>query len=318
MANDGAGRSVLKWGCFGCLGCFGLLVALLLVAVGLGWLGARTAELEDAVLSRDLPSIDQSAPAQADGPAPPPGAPLVPGTLGPTAGRVVLDLAQAEFHLLPGEPGGQVRVEARYDKNAYELEETLERPPGDAWTYRVQFRRTRGGWVSGLRSLFGGISPKVTVRLPPDVPLDLDMNIRQGGAEIELGGLSLNSAKITVAQAGGAIAVSEPLRAPMRSFDLTARMGGMSVRSLGNASPAEVRVDCSMGGMELDLRGEWVQDAAIDLKTSMGGIQVHLPRDLPIRGVAGRGLREDVEPEVRLPTLTFSVDDDSSGEVEFD
>ncbi len=316
MASEGTGRTFLKWGCFGCLGCLGVVLVLFLVAVGVGWLSARSAKLEDEVLSRDLPPVATAAPSRADAPAAPSEAP--PAAEAAAAGRVVLDLAQAEFDVEPGEPGGKARVEAHYDKQVYELVETLEQPPDGPWIYRVGFERTGVGWALGLRELFGATATKVTVFLPPDVPLDLEIRIRQGGAKIELGGLWLTSVELDTAQGGGDLRVSEPLRAPMQRFDLTARMGGMSVRSLGNASPAEVRVDVSMGGMDLDLRGAWVRDAAIELKSSMGGLDVILPRDVAIRGVPGQGLPESPEPEVRRPTLTFSADDGGrSGGIQF-
>jgi len=312
MAEDGTGRSILKWGCFGCLGCLGVVALLVAVAVGVGWLSARNTKLEDQVVARDLPRAAEPEPEAP--PAEPAATAVTPAST--SAGRVILDLSQAEFHVQPGEPGGKVRVEASYDKRAHELEESLDEPPQGPWVYRIRFRQIGGGgWLRGL------FAPKtsVSIYLPPDVPLELELDVRQGGAQIELGGLWLTTARISTHQGGGEISVSEPLHAPMERFELSNQMGGMSVRSVGNASPAHFVAECSMGGMALDLRGAWVQDATIELDSSMGGLDVRLPRDLTLRGVPGREPAPGTapEPEVRRPILTFSVDPGASKNIKF-
>ena len=314
MAESEGGRAFLKWGCIGCLGCLGVIALLIGVAVGVGWLSARNVTLEDQVVERELPASEvESEEAESKAEGEPAATSVSPSST--TAGHVFLDLNQGEFHVEPGEPGAPLRVEASYDKKSHELEESLDQPADGPWTYRVRFRSIGGGgW---LRGIFAP-SPKVTVYLPPDVPLDLELDLAQGGAVVELGGLWLKTARITNSQGGFQISVSSPLHAPMESFELSASMGGMEIRELGNASPARLSVDCSMGGMSLDLRGEWVQDSTVELDASMGGLEVRLPRDVTVVGVPGReSALGSAEPEVRRPTLTFSVDAGAQKNIKF-
>jgi hypothetical protein len=96
-------------------------------------------------------------------------------------------------------------------------------------------------------------------------------------------------------------------------------MGGVAARSLGNASPGSLEVNFRMGGIDLDLRGAWRNDADIRIESRMGGGAVRLPRDARIEGLEEFG----VEPsglastaELPLPTLRFTVSS-SMGELEF-
>ena len=309
MAEKSTGLSILKWSAVGCGGCLGVIVLFGGIAVGVGYLGARNTKIEPHEVARDLPRPAETAPERE------PTATPAPEALAQAAGRVVLDLRQATFKIEPGEPGGKVRVEGNYDKKFHELEESLDEPLGHPWVYHVRFKQTGGGF---FHSVF---APKteVTIYLPPDVPIDLEVDVQQGGAAIELGGLWLTMARVSTVQGGCEVSVSEPMHAPMDRFDFSASMGGAALKSIGNASPAAFNATVSMGGMHVDLRGAWVQDAEIGLEASMGDMDVRLPRDVTMRGLPEEEAPLGVAPEaeVKRPTLTFSVDASAQKHVKF-
>jgi len=117
-------------------------------------------------------------------------------------GKVILDLAQGEFHLEPGEPGLGVMVKASYDASMFELSDESGILPDGRWVYSVTFHRT----ISGLQHLFrqlmdGGNDPVLNIYLPPDVPIELKFKVKQGGMEAELGGLWLTDADLKVTRA---------------------------------------------------------------------------------------------------------------------
>jgi hypothetical protein len=93
----------------------------------------------------------------------------------------------------------------------------------------------------------------------------------------------------------------------MERLSLNISMGGGEISTLGNASPRTLDVVHRMGGMELDLRGQWMQDSDISINSSMGGGLVRLPRNVEIRGLDGRRPGPPSSPEIKPPTLTFSV-----------
>jgi hypothetical protein len=189
--------------------------------------------------------------------------------------------------------------------------------PGQPWTYRVTFRRTGSWLVTALKELLGGTRPEVRVWLPNDTPLNLDLDVSQGGAEIELGGLWLTSADLNLDKGGCKLDISEPLHAPMERLQVRGSMGGLAATGLGNASPRRLEVDFSMGGMSLDLGGRWVRDSDVTIRTRMSGAAVQLPRDVNVVGLDRERFDLRERPEVPRPTLRFSVTTDERGELRF-
>jgi hypothetical protein len=147
----------------------------------------------------------------------------------------------------------------------------------------------------------------VRIFLPKQVPIDLELHLREGGLDARLGGLDLRSAEIDVAKGGFDLRFDEPVRIPMESLVLRGEMGGFALASLGNASPRRLAIDCRMGGMEADLRGTWVQDSEITIATQMAGGRVRLPRDVVVRGVPTSHVVLPEREGAKLPVLTVSV-----------
>lgn len=308
MASTGGGaRRWLNYGCFGCLGIVVLFVIVSVVISGIAYNRARNEEVEDRQLAREIP-----APA---GVIPPAQAAELP--LPETPGKVVLRLRQSEFRVVPAAEGEPIRVDARYDTKMYELQERFVPATGDAgWTYEVEFRRTTGSFLlAALKEAFGS-KPVVEVHLPEGVPFELDLDIMQGGAFVELGGLWITSARIKILQGGGAVRFSEPLQAPMETLAVEMGMGGGAIEGLGNASPRRLDLEWSMGGGAVNLDGHWLRDAEIHIDHRMGGLAVGLPDGVIVRGLDGFGIAPQATDDIPLPVLTFHVSAEM-GEIEF-
>ena len=284
-----------------------LLLVILLMAIfsGVAWQRVQSQEVKEEVLTHELPGTETAE-----------GIPDAPGDaerrtetleLGrPGTGRVILDLSGGGFYISPAEPGDPLTVKATYDANSYNLEEGFEEGDDGTWTYRVSFQRTGGMMMALLGQIFGGAEPEVHVYLPPDAPMALDVKLRTGGSEIELGGLWLTSAEIDFARSGVNLEIGEPLKQPMDSLTLRGSMGGFNAKRLGNASPRVLDVDLRMGGLNLDLRGQWMQDSDIRITWDMGGTNVVLPANVAIEGVEDH---QGIAPggEVPAPTLRFEL-----------
>ena len=301
----GSGKSWLKYGCLGCLGVLGLGIVILATVGGLAWQRAASIQNESQVLTQEVPAPATRALSPEEIAADLPDA--ARQLLGEaTPGRVILDFSQGDFHIEPGAPGEPVRVEASYDDDYYELEEHYEQDEGGGWTYLLRFQRTAPWSIIGtLSEFFSGTSPDVRVYLPADVLMALELDVKQGGTQADLGGLWLASADLSYEMGGIDVRIGEPLRAPIERLSIQGSMGGASFRSLGNASPRLLEVDFSMGGLELDLRGAWREDAEIDIKASMGGGAVWLPRDVTIEGLDEHDRTPRSEGD--QPTLKFTV-----------
>jgi hypothetical protein len=300
MAESRGGRKWLKCGCFGCLGIVAILIVSALVVFVVARMRVGSEEIAEPVLTPEIPAQEQL---------------LGVATETTGAGNVILDLRQGGFFIEPAASGEQLRIEARYDRKSCELQENFEPGTTEGWTYRIGFSCGDFSLTSILRQLLGGIKPEVRIYLPVDQPLSLDFDLSQGGSTIELGGLWLTSAKFASEMGGFELSVDEPLRVPMERMTISGSMGGFAISSLGNASPRLLDVDFKMGGMELDLRGSWLQDSDITIKGSMGGGVVQLPRDVLIEGLDAGRLEVGEAAEIKPPTLRFTTSIDQ-GELE--
>ena len=302
---DKDGASWLRYGCFGCLGVVLLAVLLVIGVTGLAALKARDEKVTERELIPPISAPDSTATES------------VEIETGDSGGRVVLSLFHAEFEVLPADPGDPLRVEASYDENAYELVERFDDNGETGWVYEVTFRRTGGQLMTRLKQMFSGSQPRVVVYLPRDVKIDLDLETQQGALVTNLGGLWLGSAEVRLEQGGFQLSFDEPLREPMDRLAIDFSMGGGQKAMIGNASPAVLDLEISMGGAEIDLRGQWAQDSAIALDTRISGALVRLPREVLIEGIDREGLTVEKDAEVRLPKLTFDISADDLGDVDF-
>lgn len=290
-------RGCLKTGLFGCLG----IIVIFIVFVGgtalVAWNRSGKVQIEDKVL----------APATAGAPTEVRGAKVTEVPAG--IGRVVLDLSQGEFQIHSGPSGSNVRVEAVFDSESYQVEDYFQSQPDSSWVYGIRSKRT----ISGLQALFRQLmtdakSPKIDIYLPADVPLELQVLVEEGGFEADLGGLWLTNADFRYKKGGFELEISEPLKEPMDSLTIRGSMGGFEASRLGNASPRVLEVVCRMGGADIDLRGAWSRDADIRLDLAMGGIGLQVPTDVQIEGLEspGKTLKTD-QGEVPQPVLRFTT-----------
>ena len=296
-----------KWALYGCLGCLGIVVLLVLcgaIIVGVAYVQVGKEQVEQHLSTQELPTFVAAEAENTEQLAPV-----------PQAGRVVLDLTRTEFHIRPLQPGEEMRVEATYDKNSFELIESLEQTEGEGWTYRVRFAASGSNMMALLKQLFGGIKPEVSVFLPTDVPIHLELELSEGGGDLDLSGMWLTELDVQFNKGGLELSVDEPLLYPAERISLQGAMSGMDISRLGNASPRRLDVGLEMGGLNLDLRGQWLNDSDISITTHMGGTAVQLPRDVTIIGLDSGGLQIPKETEIPLPTLRFTTSV-TSGEIE--
>lgn len=287
MARRGGWLRYLRLGCLGTVAL--TLVAALFVSF-LALVTARPVQVEDHVLTPALPS-----PAAGEIPA---------------GGRVTLVIGEAELEVEPVVADEPFRIEARYDVNAFALEEELDpgASGGGPWTYRATFRRgDRAGILAGLVSRVRGSAASLHVFLPAGVPLDLDLDMREGGAVLRLGGLWLRTAGIQVESGALDLDVQEPMQEPMESLSIRSARGGCLLNRLGNASPRRLEVSYRMGAIDMDLGGQWLEDAEIEIDGGVGGGVVHLPSGVVLEGLdLGEELPPDASEPAR-PILSFSV-----------
>jgi hypothetical protein len=283
----------IRKGCFACVGAgaLGLLIAFVL---GGTFLVQHLSECaQETRLTQEI-------------------GPSASGTPFERPGEVALSLSSAAVTVKAGPAGKPIRVESDFDPDVFRLEQGYEEDGSERWSYRLDFHEKTVLHVSVVSIWLGKRSPEVRITLPRDVPLALDVQMRGGYLSLDLAGLALTAANIELDRGSLGVVVSEPLSKPVERLSLKGRIGTMQLLSLGNASPRELHVQHGVGAALVDLGGNWVADADIDLRAAMGNIELRLPRGVNMEGLDPSVLRLDnpAGEEISPPTLRISTDTD--------
>lgn len=306
--NSRTGSTLLK-GC--AAGCLALLALGALFGVWI-WMAAKDAvdqpsTPEENRTVRELPPI---APAP-DQPSSPAGT-RAPGEVPTTgaSGRLVLDLSMGEFEVVPIPAGEALRVESRYDTSRFRLTESFDTGADGRWTQRITFgpkRKFLIGQVDAGENL-------VRVFVPAGHRFDLEAELTMGESRLDLSTLNLGRVELELSMGDHRVEINSPGLAPADSFVVDSKMGQMTFRGLGWASPASARFDHSMGELDLSLDGSWQGDAKVDLDATMGPIRLRVPEDVDLRleattvKIGSRNQDERPAPPPGAPVLTVTSD----------
>lgn len=306
-----SGARWLLWGCLGCFGLMGLAVAVLAVLVVVPFTVDRPApEPVHRQATPELPPPPEPVAVPPDSPSP--GSVTLPEVPPDEALVVDLDLGMGTFVIEPAAAGEPLQVEADYDEANFELEEGFD---AEINTYRVRFG-ARGGSVFRWFGDTDASDNRVTVRLPADRPLNLDLDIGVGESTIDLGGLWLIGLELDTGPGEHRLDFSRPLRAPLEALEVDGSVGEVVLANLGNASPARLKVNQGIGDMTVDLHGAWQRDARVSVDLGIGECRVRVPEDVRVdleRSGVGlgetqlRGLSRREPPPEGAPTLTLEL-----------
>jgi hypothetical protein len=271
-----------KVGLFAGIGCFSF-VALLVVGFAIAVFYARStlADLGDTTPKQVERTVAiQTQPTTAE--APPPGTKPAPAGANQPM-QLNVDLQEGVFEIKPGEPNGRVRVEGRFSEALYELTQQTDTQNGKPRT-TIRFRSKAPMWARMLAGLGNDNSdrPRLTLLIPPAVPIELSLNVSMGESRIDLGGLTLSELGLDLAMGNHEVDFSAPVVDGMTRLRLSARMGNVRVENLGNARARSVDASGSMGNLTADLGGDWRQgsEAELSFTQSMGQVRVDVPTNV--------------------------------------
>jgi len=279
--ETGSSRGCFRNGCIGCLVVVGgpIVLGVLLALINLA-VGTPDVSIESRELSRQV-----EFPAGISKPGDP-STPLqeitIPAeVIASHAGRVVLNLSEGKFTIVPGAPGEPIRVEGEFDTGSYELTEQYS-PSGElGWTYQVDFGAKRSLWLRLFSS--DNIENEIRIVLPRDIPISLQGSIGLGETEMELGGLWLLDADLEFSSGEHQVRFSEPLLMPARSVAMSGSYGVIDIDSLGNASPERAVISHNAGQLHVGLDGNWRNDSSVDIKSNFGELRVGAPGDARLK-----------------------------------
>jgi len=126
-------------------------------------------------------------------------------------------------------------------------------------------------------------SGELRVELPHSIPLDLDMEFGGTQATLELGGLTLQSARLDFGATEGTLAFTTPNRVRMRELDVSVGAAEFTARNLANANADLIRVRGGVGTVDLDFGGRWTHDLEVSTRLAIGGLTLRVPDDVGLR-----------------------------------
>jgi hypothetical protein len=197
--------------------------------------------------------------------------------------QLTVDLQEGSFDIKPGEPNGRVQVEGRFSEALYELTQQTETQNGKPRT-TIRFRSKAPAWARMLAGMGNGDNdrPRLTLLIPPAVPIELSLNVSMGESRIDLGGLTLSELGLDLSMGNHEVDFREPVVDGVTRLRLNTRMGNVRVENLGNARAKSVDASGSMGNLTADLGGDWRpgSEAELSFTQSMGEVRVTVPTNV--------------------------------------
>lgn len=182
--------------------------------------------------------------------------------------------AAGRLSMRPSNEAQLYRMELRYDPDRVEPIHDF-----DATARRLELG-VRTDHVSLGRGMKDG---SMCIELARGVPLDLSLDIGAANADLDLGGLSLESLHLHSGASESTIRFDTPNPQHMRRLAINSGAASFHALHLANANTPTVSVDAGVGGVDLDFGGVWTQDIDLDLQIALGGTTVHAPRDVGVR-----------------------------------
>lgn len=124
---------------------------------------------------------------------------------------------------------------------------------------------------------------KWDLTLSTKYPMSLEMEIGACEAEIDLGGLQLESLKFEVGAASSIIEFSKPNPIRLDEINIEAGACSLEMKDFGNANFKHFGFEGGVGSFDLDLRGKYTGFSRVDIEIGVGSMEIILPEDIPVR-----------------------------------
>lgn len=297
------------------IGCLAIPIGIaVIVAAAMFW--ARSVHDKEGPRRPETTTLDLPV-----GPAVEPGRDLQGATPAPAPNMppphlaLSIDLAEGEFHIEPGPPGSDLKVEGYFDPRDYELTQVTD-DGSDGKSIRVRFRRKRSMLLM-LLSMNHKNTNRVTVHIPQGVPTSLNLRLSRCQSRTELGGLLLTDLQAGLSMGDQKLNFERPLAAELPQAHLRASMGDITISNLGNARAKEVTFHASMGDIKTDFDGEWEPGFVTNahLRSSMGDFRVRVPASVRLKSSntvflgdsRTRGVKKDQPEDPNAPVLNLEM-----------
>ncbi|CAM2006796.1 tetratricopeptide repeat protein [Acanthopleuribacter pedis] len=189
--------------------------------------------------------------------------------------KVKIRARALEFHIKPTSNPGQIDLDGDYDKANFKLE-TEVTEHDDHIEYTLDFR-PRASLMFGFSD--DDNNNHITLYLPKNAPVDLDLDMAIGSGDFDLSGVPLSSVQMEVKM--GEFHMKNKERNPITAekFEVEGSMGEMVIEDLQNYNFKDGKIAMRMGEGVILNSGQFQQDTHLDLSIRMGEVVLKVPDD---------------------------------------
>ncbi len=192
---------------------------------------------------------------------------------GEQALRAEIEYGAGTMDVRPGAPGTLYHAVLRYDNNQY--------TPAVQYADGVLHIGINGE-MHGTRHIHTRAN-RLDLQLGAGVPLDLNVQYGAGEGTLDLGGLTVRSARIQTGASKTFLRFSKPTQGTCDELYIGAGAAKVDVQQLGNLSPRKLTVEGGAQEVNLDFSGNWHGDTEAFLKMGIGKLALAIPRDVGVR-----------------------------------
>jgi hypothetical protein len=121
-------------------------------------------------------------------------------------------------------------------------------------------------------------------------PMNLTIEAGAYKGDIELGGLALNSLRVSDGAADVSLRFSQPNRVEMDTLRYETGASQVLLEGLANANFKSMVFKGGAGNYELDFSGELKRDATVSVDAGLSSIKIIVPEGMAVRVIVDRGL----------------------------
>jgi len=170
-------------------------------------------------------------------------------------------------------------VDLEYDKGSYQPEVQYSPSTGND-EGRLNLRLESMHKI-GIRS--EQHRNRLRLGLTDSIPIKLNVNTGVGDARLSLSDLKLRRLDLEAGVGGSKISAYEPNPVECEQVRIRNGVGSMDAVGLGNLNFRDFEFEGGVGGANLDFSGTWRQDAEVRIQVGVGGVSLHMPRDVGVR-----------------------------------
>lgn len=223
------------------------------------------------------------------------------GVAGEQQLRVEVEYGAGKLTVAPGTTEQLYQARLRYDASAFE--------PVTSYSDGLLQIGIEDAELRGRKLEAGSLD----LQLNPDVALDLDLAFGAAEAEIELGGLRVQSLEISTGASRTDLAFSQLNPIAAESVVLQVGAAQFTATGLGNANTGRLSVEGGVGDIDLDFTGALPSDMNVTVEMGLGSLTLRLPRGVGVR-IEKDGILSSIKGAslVQRDNVYYSADYDSA------